>query len=112
MTEKRIGPRIEVNWPIRIFVGNRPIEAKIKNVNLKGICIRCKDPLQLEGNIPISIFPPNCKPINIVGKPIWSDCYALDTKNNNVPVCIGLSFVEISLKDRHILKEIIEMPVE
>jgi len=31
---------------------------------------------------------------------------------NNVAVCMGLSFIELSVKDRHLLKEIIEIPVE
>ena len=112
MTEKRKDPRVKVNWPIRAFVDNRSIEGKTKDINLKGICIRCKDPFHSEGNISISIFPPNCKSIKVVGKTAWSDCYALDMDNNNVPVCIGLSFIELSVKDRHLLKEIIEIPVE
>ena len=112
MEEKRRDPRIEVNWPIRVFVDNKAIEGQTKDINLKGICIRCKGPLHLEGNISVSIFPPNCKPINVVGKAVWSDLYALDMDNNNLPVCIGLSFVELSAKDRHLLKQIIEIPVE
>jgi len=68
MRDKRKDPRIEVNWPIRVFVDNRPIEGKTKDINLKGICIRCKNPFPSEGNIAISIFPPNCKSINVVGK--------------------------------------------
>jgi len=112
MTEKRKDPRVKVNWPIRAFVDNRSIEGIAKDINLKGICIQCKDPLHLEENIAISIFPPNCKSINVVGKAAWSDTYALDMDNNNVPVCIGLSFVELSFKDRHLLKAIIEIPIE
>jgi hypothetical protein len=57
------------------------------------------------------MFPPRCKPIKVVGKAVWSDFYALDM-NNNTPVCVGLSFVELSVKDRHILKELIDTPVE
>ncbi|MFC1891674.1 PilZ domain-containing protein [Thermodesulfobacteriota bacterium] len=112
MNEKRKDPRIEVNWPIRVFVDNRSIEGTTTDINLKGICIRCKDPFHSEGNISISIFPPNCKSINVDGKVVWSEHHALDMDNNNVPVCIGLSFIELSLKYRHILKEIIEIPVE
>lgn len=112
MVEKRKEPRITVNWPIRINNDNKMIIGKVRNISLSGISIDCKDPLQLEANIPISIMPPGGKPINIVGKVIWSDCYALDVNNNNATLCVGLSFVEISLKDRHILKDIIDIPVE
>ena len=112
MREKRKDPRIEVNWPIRVFVDNKPIEGNTKDINLRGICIQCKDPLHLEGDISIAIFPPNCKPINVVGKTTWSDFYALDMDNDNVPVSIGMLFVELSIKDRNLLKEIIEIPIE
>jgi hypothetical protein len=109
--EKRKEPRVQIDWPIRAFVDSSTIEGKTKDVSLHGICIQFNNPIHLEGETSISIFPPNCNPIDIIGKIVWSDLYALDMDNNNVPVCIGLSFVEISLKDRHILKEIIEIPV-
>ena len=112
MREKRKDPRIEVNWPIRVFADNKSIAGNAKDINLRGICILCKDPLRLEGNISIRIFPPNCKPINLVGKIAWSARYALDMDDNNVVVCIGLSFIELPIKDRHLLKEIIEIPLE
>ena len=111
MDERRSQPRIEVNWPIQVNSGTRCIEGITKNINLQGMCILCKEPLLLEENISISIFPPNCKSINVVGRIIWSDCYALDLKEET-PVSIGLSFIKLSVKDRHLLKEIIEMSLE
>jgi hypothetical protein len=32
--------------------------------------------------------------------------------DNNTPVCVGLSFIELSARDRYILKEVIDTPVE
>jgi hypothetical protein len=112
MNERRNQARIKVNWPIQIRTGNRSIEGIAKNVTLKGLFVSCLEALSMKENISISLLPPSCKPINIVGKIVWSDSYALDMNYNNVPVCIGLSFVEIPLKNRHILKEIIGTPVE
>ena len=112
MEEKRREARVEVNWPIRVFLDTGTIEGKAKDINLSGICIKCKDPIHLEGDISLSIFPPNCKPINVVGKIAWSDFYALDMDKNNIPVSMGLSFVELSVKDRDLLKQIIEIPIE
>ena len=109
MIEKRNDPKIEVNWPIRVLVDNRSIKGNIKDINLRGISIQCKDPINLEGNKTITIFPPNCKPINLVGKIARSDCYALDMKNSNLIVCIGLSFVELPNKDWYLLKKIIKI---
>jgi len=111
MDERRSQPRIEVNWPIQVNSDNSCIEGITKNINLQGMCILCKEPLLLEENISISIFPPNCKSINVVGKIIWADFYALDLKEET-PVSIGLSFIKLSIKDRHLLKEIIDMSIE
>ena len=110
--EKRKEPRVEINWPIRAFVDNRAVEGKAKDISLNGIRIQFEKPVHLEGEISISIFPPSCKPINVIGKIAWSDLYGLDIDNDNIPVSIGLSFVEILVKDQHILKQIIEIPVD
>ena len=112
MEERRKEPRIEVNWPIRVNINNKKIIGKARNISLKGIFIDCKEPYQLDGDIPITIMPPNSKPINVVGKIIWSAGYAMDMDNDNMMLSIGLSFVEISMKDRHILKDIIDIPIE
>jgi hypothetical protein len=111
VAEKRRESRVEVNWPISVFMDNNTIEGATKDISLSGICIRCKSPFPLEENIPISMFPPRCKPIKVVGKAVWSDSYALDM-DNNTPVCVGLSFIELSARDRYILKEVIDTPVE
>jgi hypothetical protein len=112
MDEKRKEPRVAVNWPIKAFIDNETIEGKTKDISLNGICIQFENPINLKGEISISIFPPSCSPINLIGKIVWSDFYALDMDNDNIPVSMGLSFVEVLVEDQHILEEIIEVPVE
>ncbi|MFC1839331.1 PilZ domain-containing protein [Thermodesulfobacteriota bacterium] len=112
MTEKRKQPRISVNWPVRITFDKKIISGKIKDISMIGVSVECDGPIQVGENIPVTIMPPGGKLINIVGKIVWSDCYALDMNNENATLAMGLSFVEISMKDRHILKEIIDIPVE
>jgi hypothetical protein len=75
VAENRKEPRIQVTWPISIFVDHDIIEGTTKDISLKGICIQCKDPFHLEENISISIFPPSCKSIKVVGKAVWSSLY-------------------------------------
>ena len=104
--EKRKNQRIEVNWPIRIKVNNKIITGVAKNISVTGIAIKCKTPLNLEDNISITIMPTNGKPIDMVGQIIWCEYYALDMENKNTALCMGLSFVEISMEDRHKLKDI------
>lgn len=112
MIENRKEPRITVNWPVRLIVNNKTIIGKVKDISTIGISIKFNDPIQIEDTIPITIMPPGGKLINIIGKIVWSDCYALDMNEENTVVALGLSFIEISMKDRHILKDIIDIPVE
>jgi hypothetical protein len=110
MNERRKDPRIEVNWPIEIFLDDRRIEGIAKNINLRGLFVCCEEPLSLKEKYRISIFTPNNKALNVVGKAVWSSSYAMDDKN--APVCIGLSFIKISTEDRESLKEIIQISTE
>ena len=110
MDERRKQQRIDINWPVEIFVDDRPIEGEVKNITPKGLFICCEEELHLKEDFRISIFPPNRESINVVGKAIWSDFYAID--DQNIPVCVGMSFVKISPEDRHFLKEMCEIPVD
>ena len=108
MDEKRREPRIKVNWPIEIFLGDRTIEGIAKNITLKGLFVCCEEPLSLKKDFRLLIFTPNKKAIDVIGKVVWSDAYAVDIDNNNAPVCVGLSFVEISTSSLNSLKEIVQ----
>lgn len=109
MDEKRKEKRVPVNWPIRLSGENGVVNGFVKNISLEGLLVCCEDPISLNENISIDIFPPNCKAINLVGKPVWSDLYGLDLNMDGATVCIGISFIQLAMKDRHILKAIIEM---
>ena len=110
MTEKRKVPRVKVNWPIAVFLKDRTVEGIAQNITLKGLFVCCEEPLSLEENFRISIFTPTNKTINVIGKAVWSDSYAIDDKN--APVCIGLSFIKISTENLHSLKEVIQITTE
>lgn len=112
MNEKRKAPRIKVNWPVKITFENKAIPGKVRDISTIGVSIKCNDPIQVGENLHVAIMPPGGKLINVVGKIVWSDCYGLDMNNENSTLAMGLSFIEISIKDRHILKEIIDIPVE
>ena len=108
MKEKRNQKRVKVNWKIRLSVNGRKVGGLVENISLEGLLVYCEDPIPLNEKISITIFPTNCKAINVKGKPMWSNFYGLDLSKERVPVCIGVSFIEIAMKDRHILKTIIE----
>ena len=106
MDGKRREPRIKVDWPIEVFLNDRTIDGMAKNITLKGLFVCCEEPLSLEENYRISIFTPDKKAINVVGKAVWSDSYAINEED--APVCIGLSFVKISTEDIDSLKTILQ----
>lgn len=108
--EKRKEPRIKVDWPIEVFLSDGTIEGNVKNITLNGIFICCNEPLTLNKNYRLSIFPPGHEVINVIGKTLWSDSYALDLDEEKSPVCIGLVFVKISTMDLDFLKDILHFP--
>ena len=112
MSEKRKALRIKVNWSVKITLKNKILTGQVRDISTTGVSVKCDEPIQVGENIPITITPTGGKQINVVGKIVWSDCYALDINNENATLAMGLSFIEISMKDRHILKEIIDIPVE
>jgi len=105
MSERRKHQRIKINWPVEIFLHDKTIQGEAKNITPKGLFVCCEEELHLEENFRISIFPPNREPMNVIGKAVWSNFYAMDEQKK--PVCVGISFVKISLEDRHFLKEML-----
>jgi hypothetical protein len=109
MDERRKEKRVAINWPIRLSANNGIVNGLVKNVSLEGLLVLCEDPIPLNENLPVTISPTNCKAISVIGKPIWSNAYGLDLNKESAAVCIGISFIELAMKERHILKAIIEM---
>jgi len=110
MDERRKEPRINVDWPIKVFLDDRTIKGVAKNITLKGLFVSCEEPLSLKENYRIYIYTPNHKDITVIGEAMWSTSYAIDDKN--AYVCIGLLFIKISTEDLHSLKEIIQITTE
>jgi hypothetical protein len=106
MDEKRSESRIKVNWPIEIYLDDGTIEGIARNITLKGLFVCCQEPLYMKKDYRLQVFTPDKKAINVVGKAVWSDSYAIDEEN--APVCIGLSFVKISNEDLDLLKEVVD----
>ena len=107
MDEKREEQRDRVDWLLEVFSIDKIIHGVVKDISLNGISICCEEPLTLDKDYRLSIFPPKQQSINVVGKPVWSDSYALDLDEENAPVCIGLVFVKISSIDLDYLTDIL-----
>jgi hypothetical protein len=109
--EKRKEQRTDVNWHIEAVLNNKKIDGVVKNITLNGILVCCDQPLGLDKDYHLLIFPPHGKAINVVGKPLWSDSYALDSDGENTPVCTGIIFVKISPIDHDLLKDTLRISI-
>ena len=108
--EKRKHRRIKARWAITVVTDNGTIKGQIGNISVDGLFMRSDEPLRLNKTFHMQINPPNHQGIDFTGRVIWSDFYATDEQN--LPVCVGMSFVEISAQDRHFLKEMLQIPID
>ena len=104
-TEKRKQPRIDVQWPITIFTEDGQTEAETVNISTDGISISCDEPLRLNDTYRMCITPLNHEVIEIQGRVVWSDLYAID--EDDTTIGMGICFVELSEDDQQKLQEII-----
>jgi hypothetical protein len=86
-------------------LGEEIIEGETINIAVDGVLINCEEPLQLDEILRISINPPNHQGIEVNGKVIWSDRYAIDERDTAFGM--GICFVKITEVDRHFLKEFV-----
>jgi len=95
--EKRLRPRVEVRWPIKVSMDEGLVVGETVNISVDGMSIFCSDPLPLNEIVTISIEPLNQSVIELSGKIIWADTYDSDEDKS---FSVGVSFVEISAEDR------------
>jgi len=103
--DKREHPRIEVTWPIKIYIDKEVINGEVSNISVEGIYICCEKPLRLGDTFRISVAPPHHQTIGVTGKVVWSDLYGLD--NEKAVYGVGICLMEIADEDRHFLNNLI-----
>jgi hypothetical protein len=99
--DKRSIPRVEVNWPITVFTEQGAIQGETLNITGEGIGIRSDEPLRLNEIYRIFIIPGDEMAIEVRGRVVWSDVYAIDDQDS--AVAIGVCFVEINEEDRVVI---------
>lgn len=103
--EKRTSDRIRVRWPVTVLTGHSATQGETRNITVNGVFICCEEPLQLNEVFSLSISPPNHNPVEVTGKVIWSDLYAVDEQNTAFGT--GICFVKISDRDRHFFEDVV-----
>ena len=102
--DKRSIPRIEINWPITIFTDHGAIMGETINITAEGIGFYCDEPLLLDEVYRLFIIPDKEMAIEVRGRVVWSNLYAIDEDNS--AVAIGICFVEISGEDRQVIGDL------
>lgn len=105
--EKRHNPRVEVRWPVTIYIEGEEIEGESRNISSEGFSICCEKPLPLKKIFSISINPPEHQAIGIKGEVVWSEIYGINGTGKESVYGIGICLVEISEDDKNIIKTMI-----
>lgn len=104
--ERRLQPRIEIRWPVKVLTTQMTIEAEIHNVSTSGAFISCKDVPPLEGSFFIIIKPPERQTISVAGRAVWST--TLHTNESGTSLGVGVQFTNITLGDRRFLSQLVK----
>ena len=103
--EKREYKRTTIKWPVEVHSEDNPIEGETKNVSESGILISTKEPLRLNEDYIISLFPPHADVLELHCTVVWSDLYGID--QSDTVYGVGICFVKVSENELHKLKSIV-----
>ncbi len=109
-TEKRRHQRLNVKWPVTILSNGQTIQGETRNISEAGILICTKEPLRINIDYTISLFPPDKDALELNCTVVWSDLYGIDPSNTVYGV--GLCFVRVSDKDLHKIRTIMPKDIE
>ena len=95
--EKRLHPRIPVNWPVVILTPKGAIEGEVSNISVGGVFIRYSEEGDLNGDLQIVLKPSEQRSIPVTGRKVWSGNFNFDGKE--VYSGVGIQFTDISPED-------------
>jgi len=103
--EKRLQPRISISWEARIETLNESAAVQLKDISLGGAFAVCRNPLQINERLVITIDLPNDSPVKLNAEVVWT--------NANVPAekiinrGMGIRFIDNSKEVREALERAI-----
>ena len=106
-TERRIAPRINVNWPVTIITSEGMIEGESRNITPSGVFIHCKKKLPEDEVYQLILKLPNGKQIVVRGQMMWSNLNGRE--DTGALVDMGFSFIKMSEQDQKVLKTVISL---
>jgi hypothetical protein len=106
-TERRIAPRINVNWPVTIITSEGMIEGESRNITPSGVFIHCKKKLPENEVYQLILKLPNGKQIIVRGQMMWSNLNGREDTGSLVDM--GFSFIKMSDEDQKVLRTVISV---
>jgi len=103
--DKRQHKRTSINWPVKVHSEDKLIDGETRNVSESGILISTKEPLRLNEDYLISLFPPDADVLELHCTVVWSDLYGID--QSDTVYGVGICFVKVSENELHKLKSIV-----
>ena len=102
--EKRLHPRIPVNWPVVILTPKGAIKGETRNISVGGAFIQYSEEADLNGELQIVFENSEQRSISVTGRKAWSGNFNIDGKS--VFSAVGVRFTEISFEDREFISSL------
>ena len=95
--EKRLHPRIPVNWPVVILTPKGAIKGETRNISVGGACIEYSEEADLNGELHIVFEYSEQRTVSVTSRKVWSGNFNFDGKE--VYSGVGIQFTDISPED-------------
>ena len=103
--ERRLHPRILVNWLATLHNVQGSIEGETKDISVDGVFLFLSEKPKFGVNFPILLRPYEERSISVVGKKIWSRTFNID---NRSVFGMGIKFMLISPEDRQFISTLVK----
>jgi hypothetical protein len=103
--EKRLHPRILVEWPAEVKILQGTMEGITKDISVDGVFIFCPHELELENSFAIAFEPFEERFISVFGERVWSGDFNFDDRT---VFGMGIRFTFIAPEDRQHIAALVE----
>ena len=95
--EKRLHPRILVEWPATVRTLQGTIEGITKDISVDGVFIFCPEEPEVENSFAIALDPSEERFFSVFGERVWSGNFNIDDKT---AFGMGIRFTFMTTEDR------------
>jgi len=88
--ERRLQPRVEVNWPVTMLTAEGTIPGETRDISMQGAFIYCEKPLPLSERFVLSVKAPAAS-MQVMAQVVWSNNSG--SAKQEEPSGIGVRFI-------------------